>query len=610
MQTVKLYREGCTRKNRFSNYSSLSTFLNSQTPLILEMEGCVITETTGYFDFRAPYLGMYNTLVQYSYLLVDMNDGSTDGTIYFAFIEKIEPNNFNASEGNYYRCYFTIDWWSTLLPFIDFSKIEGEVERGHINDVKRLSGTNSFVPTLRYTTEELEEPLEKLFRKSYNVFPEKDARFLYVITTKSKNDFPSSTPHFRIGNKSISSSLSLGVMILPKGDFLYENTKLKLHYTLVTTDEQGNVTYEPKDYILTSSNNSPKSPDCLTDSSVIGTFVSDYCPFYTQEGEFYYNLGQITPNVEALLPNLFKIASLSGYDGATYDILPLPEDFIPINLVSTDYNIKTANSRVVIPTDYERYLENNIIKSFFAPYNIVFVNKGQNKITIDTAECDTNNLCDINMNGYGTAYIVKLYQKSLLGESAYKTLYDIGLTPPPSINDIFTKVNTYTNIAVGTSNAIAGVASAILSKGATAPNAISAVGRTVTTVSDAIRTLRDGENGTNSTPSASNNYVDVVMLSILRPSDEEMSVIIKHLALYGYTTYLHTHEILNNHKRKYFNYIKTRSCIFNSTNFNEIIRKDIENMFDSGVWLWNTHENFGNYEVPNYPILMDEVNNV
>ena len=101
------------------------------------------------------------------------------------------------------------------------------------------------------------------------------------------------------------------------------------------------------------------------------------------------------------------------------------------------------------------------------------------------------------------------------------------------------------------------------------------------------------------------SYVKPLYLNTYEPIDEFKGTILKDLALYGYTTYLHPHEILEEHERKYFNYLKLNNAELILTDFNSEIKLHIEEMFNNGVWLWNTNENFANFEVPNYPKLMD-----
>ena len=101
-------------------------------------------------------------------------------------------------------------------------------------------------------------------------------------------------------------------------------------------------------------------------------------------------------------------------------------------------------------------------------------------------------------------------------------------------------------------------------------------------------------------PSLSQLPCGILRIKCETPTKVEREVILKHLAMYGYNTFLEPHTILEEHKRKYFNYIQTVDCELTTPSLNEDIRNDIQAMFNKGVWLWQTYEQFGNFEVPNW----------
>ena len=64
----------------------------------------------------------------------------------------------------------------------------------------------------------------------------------------------------------------------------------------------------------------------------------------------------------------------------------------------------------------------------------------------------------------------------------------------------------------------------------------------------------------------------------------------EHLIRYGYTTYLEPYDILINHKRKYFNYIRCDTVRVTISHPQNVINS-IKEMLLNGVWLFSYVDN-------------------
>ena len=284
---------------------------------------------------------------------------------------------------------------------------------------------------------------------------------------------------------------------------------------------------------------------------------------------------------------------------------------------ANQFNVTTkGNLSITKPENYNDYIENNIIKSKFYPYTFNTILKGEVELPLDEEYIDNtlDLLFEINMDGLGSSYIIYSYSPLLAGEDKYISLVDRGAFPTSKQDDFFTRANAWnTQIqALGKTSfgLLSSVGSVITqnwgSLGSQAMGSFHDVNNLITAGINYARLKRDGENGTKILPNSYSNYLDVVRIVKREPYKDDKASLLKDLSLYGYNTFLHPHVVLEDHKRKYFNYIKCNNAKVLVNNYNTEIRLQIEEMFNNGVWLWNTADEFGNFEVPNYPIIMDE----
>ena len=593
MQSVTMYIKGCTRSIRFINQTELSNYLYTQQGRTLDIEGCVITDTTGYFDFKSPFRGAYRHFQQYSYLKIDLKLEATEDEYYYAFIDKIELNNFSGDD-EYYRCYFTIDWWSTLNTRNEFETIiEGEVERAHINDVVLNTNTGKWVGDLTNILPETEEPVILPTVLTFNPTTTVEGlQWAYIVLTSANEWGLPTSPNIIPLRSKISSSITPCVVVPVKSGVIQR-------FICTNSEDIGDVNFR--------SDNLNFIGD-VTDGEAYSIFYSKIPPCAYREGNL-----SIEGNAPEYYIQMYPSNSAQSLDEKYLEfggiIIQQQKTVLPSSIPHTVFNIDDllegsplyVKNEYVIPQNYAEYLSNNIVKFHSATYKPVIYRCGGEVRVIETRTMLPNTNIYINVDiGTGGSYISYAnLLRSDMSLSTFSVGKDCQVKPPRTVNS-YDVTKAILNLAINSSTS---VGTAVATK---SPKSIGgAINTTLNGTWGAIEALVGTNNGLASFQQQDYSVVDIdVVYSV--PSNSV--TILEHLARYGYYTDLHPNDILQKHKRKYFNYIKTVNCKILSTYYNESVRKQIEDMFNSGVWLWNTTDEFGNFEVPNYPLIMEETN--
>ena len=616
MPQAKFYNNFITREKRFANRSAFVTASANPT-FTANVEGCFITNTSSYVDVKFEDNEGVNTKLLNTQTYIIFNNG--DGYEYCAFIGRIEPNNFNYRDIAC-RIFITVDWWSTIM-WNDTngseisaikSSLEGNVERAHVNDI--LKDDDVFKADLSNTLIEGEFSINRYIKTSKNIFQksydsiggfstEGRLRWLYILCNKEYGNPPQvplkSSTTFICQKKYFTTAHQVYVLPLADADIIKRQFSVRYKFT----------GREDKVFAI----GGVIRPDGLTDSSIYAMFISDYCPFYKGNGVIEINWGNIDDDAYSN----FGFGELAQIFDTTVNAIKLPQNVPSFKLEAKQFNVTTkGNLTITKPNNYSEYIANNIIKSKFYPYTFNTILKGEVELPLDEEYIDNtlDLLFEINMDGLGSSYIMYSYSPLLVGEDKYISLVDRGAFPTSKQDDFFTRANAWnTQIqALGkTSFGLINSVGPVLNQnwgalGSQAMNSFSAVNNLITAGINYARLKRDGENGTKILPNSYSNYIDVVRIIKREPYKYDKAALLKDLALYGYNTFLHPHTVLEEHKRKYFNYIKCNNAKVLANNYNTEIRLQIEEMFNNGVWLWNTNNEFGNFEVPNYPIIMDE----
>ena len=630
MSTAYFYDGFITRKIRFSNRNALINHMNYLQPFTATVEGCYITNTTSYVDIILSNVSgissatpVFDFIYKSSYIKFVNN---TDGIEYFAFIDRVEPNNFNAQNYNgiqyekYYRVYITIDWWTTIMYKDENGSVitnikqslEGNVERAHVNDIEK-DKNGVFHKTNYYTNKEVEVPFDKIKNKlSINLNGLPTTRmFLWCLCAKF-----TATSISSLAVLSNSHSFLDGLDIFGKRvAFNYNILIVPLFNCNVFIKNTEN-----SEEIATTFDNNV-NPNIIDDRNVVQMFCTNYCPFYkTVNGKTGIHVTVFSKaTAEALRDVGFQISTSVGENGKVI-ALPLLNYYLDgdkiIQLPDNEYvnsGIKTFNNLTVQkPTTYNAYL-NTIAKIDYSPYSSIELTIGSDSYEIKGEYIDDSRIFYYNIlpdiGGY-CFYINKTKNTPVGSTVNYIVLSEGNTYAPTSINDYFTEISRNNMITKEVGNQIKNVAKIFAfsySKkyAGELSSAVSTGASIVDTYTAYEKSKLYGENGFSINTETTSSYVKPLYLNTYEPIDEFKGTILRDLALYGYTTYLHPHEILEEHERKYFNYLKLKNAELILADFNTEIKMHIEEMFNNGVWLWNTNENFGNFEVPNYPKLMD-----
>lgn len=591
----------------------------------MTVTGCLVSNTNGWVDcfYGEAQYPIELDLYKYNYIMIE-NDVNRDTMVYFGFIDRIEPNNFNEDVKPSYRIYFNIDWWTTMLYNNEasinqiISSLEGEVVRAHIDDVEEYrppEGERQWKPYLDKTlvTPEVYTAYEQHEEQPLGRASGSGVRWLYLLLEGDKNQ----TADIQIGDKRFTSSLGLFVIPLVETEAYDVSPLSDGAYTIMYTyiDGAGNLVYTKY------KTKGIRSVNSITDSKVVGMWIGDCTETYDPENKtLFFQMGEQIGSAYVQNPVVEKVEcerdTMSGSKNTIYVypvwglLKPLKYPYSKINFAPpTRY--ATAYSK---PSTYTNYL-NNIVKADFAPYVNTYLVKGDSAIPIDTVHVNTSYMFEININGFGSSYLVYLSNTLMNEYASYRTLdSSADCFPTMKTYDYYTKTQSNIQIAksfIKTAGGVAGAgASAYAGDIGGAANGVATAITSAMDAGSAINTAMQqrmlGVDGVRADDSPVNGIVNEVKLRVVKPNEVSDIRIRKDLALYGYNTYLHPHEVLSGNERKYFNYIRTSNATILASCANDTVKNHIELMFNNGVWLWNTTEEIGNFEVPNYPLIMEK----
>lgn len=569
-----------------------------------------------------------NYLNSHSAIYVNNGTGKLQDN-FFAFVERVEPSEFtteatSTSFKTYFRIYFKVAWWETQLLWGKDLKggIEGTTVKAHVNDVKKLDNGKCY-PYFNITNYNFElNPnyfnVKGKFLRELDNYP--DITFLYILSTNSPvsnadGDKNTAGGHkLHNGDYEYCSSLFLYVVPLRNGviapcKYEDENGTRELPYSWQRGIGQ--------------------SFDCINDRNVVSMVVSPFCDLFigVEHTELYdyvilkQNKSLTTEGVISRQHPISRFSFYGSLDGTPLTALQLLNG--NAKNISFDYikslndNIYSMNEEIAIPTTYSEYKENCITKFHTYPYNYVLLKKDDERIIFDNYYCDS---ISISIGSTLENYYIVQDSTKLLEQKNISILNELNVFTIMQTSDYLTRLNAKQSSILAVSKIGIDIASVVGS--AIAQNYAFAVSSGVKAVGDTANAyltfkknenmLQNGENGTNVNPVAGSNLLTggFILESYTIP-DGQKEVILDELSRYGYYTNLHPHDILTNHKRKYFNYIQTQNATLLYPQLNEEVRNDITNMFNNGVFLFSeysfttTIDKYFSLEVPNYCEIMD-----
>lgn len=577
---------------------------------------------------------------------------------FYAFVDRVERNELDE---NSIRIYYKVDWWDTLLTQGVEPYIVGDVVRAHVNDI--VKSYNYRTATLDYTTEYAECEINSNQVRTSKIkindltTTEKanDVAFYYhlIVTDKfffqdkaeaKNNTVNTSSVGIYYKGKLIERKIPIYEVILPCD----VNGKM-LPYYIYDEDIANYRKIYPCNYDNLPSLGAPfnaifSSVYRLYSDYIVGVYATEFPPYGVTVKDGFTLYSNSTFNIKFISSDASNLGAMyMGTDGTwnrgRCEFTPvivnqhnytLSED--KLREISNIKSLSLINSDLeVVPSNYAEYKDRCIIKYLSQYYNPVIVAGGSDTCVINHSFNLTQYVSRVNLDPLsGQSFVTS--SSTLYNDTARTTKLTTSFLSQPVIIDKYwdrqiAKLNATKNITNIISSAIPMVSSAYKTgtaltmeeqdknRGGFYESAVKFVGNAAVNVSEfainnafANGALQKG----NSVDELSPEFISDCFPYFLcfKYSDEET---LENLAFYGYNTHLQPKEILKNHRRKYFNFIKTSSCNIikfseatdgRSYNFSAEVRNDIEAMFNGGVWLFNfvDEESLFELEVPNYPL--------
>lgn len=629
---------------RFFDRNSFDAWLMSQNDAIeIEVSGVNPYTTLYYIDVNLEDKPEYKSInwqseIGYIKVVPDL-----ESQTFFAFVDRVERNELDE---NSTRIYYKVDWWDTLLKQGDEPFIVGDVVRAHVNDIVNRE------PTLDYTTEFAECDVNKNQIKTSRVLMDDLARgenyskgslteyYLHLIV--SDKFFSSDTVNDR--DKLVPSS-PVGFQLV-----LSVNSKIKgyLYEVILPCNSNGEFVPYYIDIDRVAKKVTPKNYDTFPSAFVQLESVKGYANRIRTDYIAAMYLTTFAPtNITTIDDgnNSLDYFRASWYSNLNTDDqktniaynknedvsdIPSASDCpVPVNRIvdrpyvnSADlfYDISGIKDMKQIeydigdkPINFNDYKNKYIVKYLSEYYNPIIIKGGDDVLELHHSFANSSLCVSVTLDSMtGDSYVFQ--NVSLLDPSCGLSKLSTTFLCQPIIVDKYwdrqiSKINATKNL-FNTARS-----STTYEKQGGTGEAISAVGNAMVNMMEFTKNIAFA-NGALSKGQISESFTEN-LTSLAYPyfvcckySDDET---LENLVFYGYNTHLQPYEILKNHKRKYFNFVKTSSCniinIKNTANgtyrnYSAEVRNDIESMFNGGVWLFNfvSEEDLFNLEVPNYPL--------
>lgn len=310
-----------------------------------------------------------------------------------------------------------------------------------------------------------------------------------------------------------------------------------------------------------------------------------------------------------------------GTTGGVTSLLKLKGSFGAhiVDIVSLfDDELYFDNDIVEMPSGYENYLS-TITKSKMYPYDYLSLKCGDIEKVINTLMYNETDMEIQVVEHYTIGDVVYYVPNSLGYVDDYLSISHISLNsifPPYFVDSWLDRINALeqgamTAIKAGLSLVGGGVAAAtgagqlenassvlgqVAGAGAVAGGVMQVVSGAINmgySIHRFAREYRLRDEGYYQTGNISaidlSSYINANVIVACHTSlfDKSKRRIRDLIAKYGETTTLFVDEILQNHQRTHFNYIQTKGCVCRPDSpVNIVPLKDIERMFDSGVYLF------------------------
>lgn len=546
---------------------------------------------------------------------------------FFFFVTSIEHNSIDS---DFYRVYYTIDWWTTCIYLEYAPTIEGEALRAHVNDINSLGN-----PIVTNFTDEAEMALPQNSQyTSSRVLShpltiedngkEGDFAFL-VMAIKNPSifkNYSSTWSKLNLLNTNYKTPIlpaTIGITVFTPIRVDTSGSPLGIR---LPDEGAGEVSSFPIDEIVDDriiSMYITQSPPCEMDISIINekmfnAFASD--PAFTAlsmqyaDGKYMKVFEYKTPEY-GVMSNEYKLLAKSmGIYERTDDLS---------GIVSM---IKEQSPE----EGFIGYLNNLVVKAHLYPYCYASVYSSGKEIEFNQTYRELLNYSFVRIPADGTYVLFNEISHSYdLSDPRFTSyFYNTGIFAPFFSENWLQRLNSLDEAAHSkeraTANAIitpiTGTVGALgdifdLDFGDAASGLAKTIGGTVMAGMDAayateiadrtIQAVSDGYLQNGSVPSQSTVGLcgdDRLYLigKAVRPA--LMQSLCLNLHLYGTTTKINLYYLLSEHKRQHFNFYKSGRCnvipvgnnnFLSNATFSAEIINDIRAMFMNGVWLIHDH---------------------
>lgn len=643
---VIFYKTKLSAQNRCYDKAAYDRYLASCPKETVNIPADIIPNTTFYVP---PYIRNGTTVTgaiqwqRYNYVTYVYA-----GMKYGSFITSIQPLAANSTVA---ISHATDNWYYLLQNFTDSKgnpefDMHGQVNRAHVNDFEKV--TNGYKPTLKNTFISAESSCSAsgVSVGYYDLSPLIDNQayisglhyiyclinnpnqtgFSYGEQASEHNKYEDNAHQYfetAIGRKTRSINMLMCGCINDDG---------LICWAVFDTIHTEAITEEWKTYLIN------MQSEAITKVIISDIPPNKYCALKKDEkgvGYIYYNkpegenigLGHCD-NLQGL-PTNFGIINI-------FDPKPLKITLQP-SITITDLLIYDGSTDVdaLIDNTYERYKKYGLVKLHSSPYN-TFTYCGKSidysKANLDESPTSISTLSvDIGMD-YSLQFYYAAFKDlvTIDKESSYTTVNCVNAFDPLVRKSYFDQydlsiaTNNATikkiNLVFGMFNSTFGAMTSGI-EGFEKGGITGAITGTVKGVSEAANTAATlpykwsnvnaeknkavGQitNGEISSDTAMGFYAFAGKLDILTAylsylNDDGYEQLAPLIHRYGYNTPLQFDEVYKNHKRQYFNYFSCSSCSVDGVPLD--IASDVENMFESGVHLWNG--TIGNWDVPNWQV--------
>lgn len=630
---VTFYKTKLSANNRCYDGAAYENYLNSikaEDKKAVTLEYDIIPNS----NFYLPLVSADNQWQLYNYITFEYA-----GLKYGSFILSIQPL---ATDGTIEVRHTTDNWYYVKVNNLNID-FHGQCIRAHVNDFAYLGNSSFGAPlfgTLMQNT--LMKPEEQVSSSCYNINSDnilpiktvdsKQYRYIYVYINSPKQSGITTS-----GVKQY--MLNYYGEITSSGEPDLDSKKIIPLYGLLMVgivDTDGDICFYTGSTDISDFSPYKTSLIKMQSDAITKIAICDIPPSETTSIEFG-NDG--TPYIKdtsspLLLRNVTFDATMQSQgfpQKADTCALLTPKTINKTSIndtkITSFYTDRYAFSGL-IPNTYEKYYEKGIAKLKSPAYNVIRIFdklldfskcdftsniKLQLQLTPDLYNIYTNILDISNINGrqyFSVQQFISCFDTNV--KKSYFNIADMALAGLNANKKITNASFDVANASIGTVSSFAsGMANptklvsgitGTVQGGVNTARAVSNLNYTKNIENITLnKTYGQINNGDINTNTPVGYYSSVAKLEfdnieLVSPTSEGYRQLFALLHKYGYNTILPLEEVYVSHKRENFNYIQTEYCDVNGVPLD--IANDIEEMFNSGVHLWNGEVE--KWDVPNW----------